>query len=357
MKRLFLGAFALILSIAADATTLNPIQLLNPAGSSSGQAIVSTGASTAPIWGGVGVNGIAAIGANTVLANATAGSASPTAFAMPSCVQSGNAALNWASGTGFTCGTGYAPLASPTFTGTPVAPTATFGTNTTQIATTAFVQAAAGTGRLLNVQVLTATGTYTPTTGTNSVIVEIIGGGGAGGGTPATSAAQNAAGSGGGSGSWARGRLTSGFSGVTVTIGGGGTGVAGANGNAGGQSSFGALITAPGGPGGIVGALNTAGVFFTFGAASSSAATGGSIFNTAGNPGYSTVSSYNSFVQGGAGGSSPYGAGGVQLNASTVGNPATGKGAGGGGAAAGNSQAAFNGGNGTAGLCIVYEFN
>lgn len=30
----------------------------------------------------------------------------------------------------------------PTFTGTPVAPTATFGTNTTQIATTAFVQAA-----------------------------------------------------------------------------------------------------------------------------------------------------------------------------------------------------------------------
>lgn len=33
-----------------------------------------------------------------------------------------------------------APLASPTFTGTPVAPTATGGTNTTQIATTAFVQ-------------------------------------------------------------------------------------------------------------------------------------------------------------------------------------------------------------------------
>lgn len=33
----------------------------------------------------------------------------------------------------------YAPLASPTFTGTPAAPTATAGTNTTQIATTAFV--------------------------------------------------------------------------------------------------------------------------------------------------------------------------------------------------------------------------
>ena len=35
-----------------------------------------------------------------------------------------------------------APLASPTFTGTPKAPTAAAGTNTTQIATTAFVQTA-----------------------------------------------------------------------------------------------------------------------------------------------------------------------------------------------------------------------
>lgn len=35
-----------------------------------------------------------------------------------------------------------APLASPTFTGTPAAPTATAGTNTTQVATTAFVTAA-----------------------------------------------------------------------------------------------------------------------------------------------------------------------------------------------------------------------
>lgn len=38
----------------------------------------------------------------------------------------------------------YAPLASPTFTGTPAAPTAAPGTNTTQLATTAFVEAAVG---------------------------------------------------------------------------------------------------------------------------------------------------------------------------------------------------------------------
>jgi len=38
--------------------------------------------------------------------------------------------------------TSRAPLASPTFTGTPKAPTAAAGTDTTQIATTAFVTAA-----------------------------------------------------------------------------------------------------------------------------------------------------------------------------------------------------------------------
>jgi hypothetical protein len=47
---------------------------------------------------------------------------------------------------------GKAPLASPSFTGTPAAPTAAGGTNTTQIATTAFVQSAIasfGTGDML----------------------------------------------------------------------------------------------------------------------------------------------------------------------------------------------------------------
>lgn len=134
MKRLLTGALALILSIAASATTLNPIQLLNPAGSSSGQAIVSTGAASAPAWGGVGVNGIAAISANTVLANATGSSASPTAFAMPSCSTSASA-LNWTTSTGFTCNTavnaatlGGATFASPGAIGSTTAGTGKFTT-------------------------------------------------------------------------------------------------------------------------------------------------------------------------------------------------------------------------------------
>ena len=43
---------------------------------------------------------------------------------------------------------GAAPLASPAFSGTPTVPTAAVGTNTTQAASTAFVQAAAGIGQV-----------------------------------------------------------------------------------------------------------------------------------------------------------------------------------------------------------------
>lgn len=101
MKKLF-GALLALYTSVAFATTTVPVQLLNPTGSISGQAIVSTGASSAPAWGGIGVNGIAAIAANTVLANATGSSAAPTAFAMPSCTGTNNA-LQYVSNTGFAC--------------------------------------------------------------------------------------------------------------------------------------------------------------------------------------------------------------------------------------------------------------
>ena len=59
----------------------------------------------------------------------------------------------------------YAPLASPTFTGTPAAPTASGGTNTTQVATTAYVQT---TG--YNSQGAKTLSTLTPTGGANGDI-------------------------------------------------------------------------------------------------------------------------------------------------------------------------------------------
>ena len=64
---------------------------------------------------------------------------------------------------------GKANLASPTFTGTPAAPTAAAGTNTTQIATTAFVQTAIGSKAPLASPALTGTPTApTAAASTNS---------------------------------------------------------------------------------------------------------------------------------------------------------------------------------------------
>lgn len=138
MKRYLLIALLFIANLAYSAT-LVPVQLLNPSGSTLGQAIVSSGPSTNPSWSNVPATSLAPIPANTILANVTNASASATAFSMPSCIASGDALL-YSPGAGISCGTGYALLASPVFTGTPQAPTPGNSTNTAQLATTAFVQ-------------------------------------------------------------------------------------------------------------------------------------------------------------------------------------------------------------------------
>jgi hypothetical protein len=124
MKRLIALAVAAFASAGIYAATLTPIQLLNPAGSTSGQAIISTGASSAPAWGGVGVSGLAAIAANSVIGNATNASAIPTAVTVTGCNGAGQA-LQWTNGTGFGCNSNIATsgantnitsLSSPTIT-------------------------------------------------------------------------------------------------------------------------------------------------------------------------------------------------------------------------------------------------
>lgn len=68
-----------------------------------GQALIASGPSAA-IWQKLAPANLAAESANTILGNATAGSASPTALAMPSC--SGAAqALSWTTSSGFGCNT------------------------------------------------------------------------------------------------------------------------------------------------------------------------------------------------------------------------------------------------------------
>jgi hypothetical protein len=50
MKRILAAALAALATFAAQAATLSPVSLINPAGSTSGQVIVSNGPSTAPSW-------------------------------------------------------------------------------------------------------------------------------------------------------------------------------------------------------------------------------------------------------------------------------------------------------------------
>lgn len=97
--------------------------------------------------------------------------------------------------------------------------------------------------------VFTANGTWTKPTGLAYAEITGCGGGGAGGGAAITAAGECSMGGGGGGAATARIRLTAAQlpSSVAVTRGAGGTGVAGANGNAGGTTSFGALLTIPGG--------------------------------------------------------------------------------------------------------------
>lgn len=113
-------------------------------------------------------------------------------------------------------------------------------------------------GRLLNIVKMTASGTYTPTAGTKSIIVEAIGGGGASGNLTATASNQNAVSAAGSNGAYAKARYTSGFSSVSVTVGAGGivNGGGGGNGGNGGTTTFGSLLTCPGGSGSTVGIAN-----------------------------------------------------------------------------------------------------
>ena len=162
MKRIFHGLIALLLAASAQATTLNPIQLLNPTGSTSGQAILSTGASTAPAWGnvsaaaltgivpvsnggtnastasgtsldnitgfastgfltrtgagayafqsatnGITLGNIAQVAANTLLGNATGSTANLTAVTVTGCNGAAQA-LQWTNASGFGCNSSIA---------------------------------------------------------------------------------------------------------------------------------------------------------------------------------------------------------------------------------------------------------
>jgi hypothetical protein len=114
MKKL-IGALVALFATTAFGATLNPIQSLNPAGSTAGQAVVSTGPTTLPTWGAPTFT-YPSQAANTDLANTTGSSAVPTAVAIPSCSTS-SSAIDYTSGTGWGCNTSInaATLGGTTF--------------------------------------------------------------------------------------------------------------------------------------------------------------------------------------------------------------------------------------------------
>lgn len=213
---------------------------------------------------------------------------------------------------------------------------------------------------LLNIQVITSTQAYTPTAGTAKVVVLCLGAGGGGGGAPATTA-NLSCGGGGGAGALAMGIITSGFSGVTITIGAGGAGgAAGANaGTAGGATTFGTVLSGGGGGGG--GTIGPSAALVTATAGASGSASGSSsLYGAIGERGTQGICYTGSYAESGRGASSNYGSGGIsdiRSASAGAGAAATGFGAGGAGAVSAGTSAAAAGGNGSAGICIVYEYN
>ncbi len=213
-------------------------------------------------------------------------------------------------------------------------------------------------GRLLNIRTFTASTIYTPTPGTKAIDIYVIGAGGAGGGSQATASTTVSVCPGGNAGCFARSYLTSGFAGQLITVGTGGTGVPGANGNPGGASSFGSLITAPGGTGGITYAPNPAPVL-NINPSAQTNATGGNIVNATGGRGQPGVASGLVYGGSGEGGSSVMGSGGPTsgvLASPTNGKPGVSPGSGGSGGAGSAGAAASAGGKGADGLVIIMEY-
>lgn len=209
-------------------------------------------------------------------------------------------------------------------------------------------------GNFIARRVFTASTTYTPSAGTAIVAVTVLAGGGAGGGAAATSSTQQAEGSGGGSGGAVCKTLTTGFAGVSITIGAAGAGASGAAGGNGGNSAFGSYGSGGGSGGALGSATVPAGVLGGAGGT----ATGGDA-NIPGSRGWmsSAIVSGGAAISGrGAGSPLGYGMGGEEQLASVAGVAGTGYGAGGGGAINGASQSARAGGNGSPGVVIVEEY-
>jgi hypothetical protein len=385
MKRCFAYLLALM-SAATFAATTTPVSLLNPSGSTVGQAIISTGPSSAPVWGSVPLTGITG-----TLAVGNGGTGASTLTAHGVLVGEGTAAVTaigpGANGQMLLGVTGSDPywgtnpaISGATIDNSPIGNvTASSGKFTTISATGAATFSVRPTfngntpvdsgnvltavpGRLLNVQVFTSSGTYTPTAGATKAIVEVMAPGGGSGGNPATNSTQTAISSPGNAGAYAKIWIASGLTTQTVTI--GAVGAAGTSaptaGGTGGTTSFGSLVSCLGsadGPAGTATATTTS--FTTYPSATASTCSGTGTFlvsgtGAAGEKGFFSGAT-PSVLFPGSGASTMWGQGGQGRTITPA--AGTGYGAGAGAFYQNQSSAAAAGAAGAPGIVIVYELN
>ena len=212
----------------------------------------------------------------------------------------------------------------------------------------------------VNINVFTATGTWTKPTGLKFIIVEVVGGGGGGGGIDGDKFDTANSGGGGGGGYTLKKILASSLGSTeTVTIGAGGAGGTGNfGGTAGGTSSFGSHCSATGGSQGSGDGPSNQVPRPGIECGAGGVGTGGDI-NLAGQKGpngFNLQLTASGNVSGGGGGSM-YGVGGPQVTQNnTTGNNGIGYGGGGSGTIGYNDNNDYTGGDGTDGVVIVYEY-
>jgi hypothetical protein len=214
--------------------------------------------------------------------------------------------------------------------------------------------------RYLTTVLFTANGTFTKGSysGFRALRARGVGGGGQCGGVAATGVGQAAEGGAGGGSGYAESFLVDASvpSSITVTIGAGGSsGGAGANGQDGGTTTFGAILSITGGGGGIAMAGTTGNL--VAGGGGSGLGAGGNIFNIFGSGGGSGVCVGGFPVRANVGGGVPFLGGAARsASATTPGQAGLIFGAGGGGTRNGASQAAQAGAAGAAGIVLVDVF-
>lgn len=350
--------------VAGGTTSTGALQSV-AAGSASGQALTYQGASSLPTFSALNLSGTSVVTGTLPITNGGTGASTKAAAFnnLSPMTTEGDIIYGGASGTGTRLSAGTNGQILTLASGVP-----------------SWVDATGGTGSLVAVRQITSGVTYTPTSGTTKILIQMVGGGGGGGGADVL----YGVGAGGGAGGFAQKYITgiSSLTSYTIAIGSGGSGgAAGSVGSAGTATTFqtnatavpaSTTFTANGGAGGTGDVNNSKKVARIGGAGGTSVSNTASkadVFYSGNAGGYSISRDNTEYNISGFGASTLFGSGGASLiachacgssaadNTTTdvAGNAATGKGAGGGGAYAGTSTGA-SGGSGSGGMIIIFEY-